>query len=402
MKASLTIRGGCCLLAFASIASAEPGRARRPEGPPSNEFGAPVRTPGGAPVLYDRAEVEAQATAQALLEPTPEAPPLAGPTGAPNALFTYAAFGEGIGRAGIATAFVGGRTEIYAGASSTTFGGNGYWYALARNAATGNYDMTYVSPFYAAGIERLDVADVRAEPGPEIVALLEDGTVEVRSAETKQVLASFSSTLSFSVFGGGALRFFDLDGDGLAEIWITGETKVRAFKGTGAPAFSRDGAGGDDLVLGQMDADPGVELATADGKIIDVATGAVQCTWAEGFGFRLAASDFDHDGKKELVFAEPWGFAWGFDADTCLPKWSLPVFNIGAIAVTDVDGDGDGRAHRRRRAMGRRARPFAHDPARALVDSQPRAWHDLAHLRRRRRRRHTRDLVGLGGVLDRR
>ncbi len=340
MRGLLATCGVSLVVSFAASAAAEPGRFRRPEFPPVNEFGASVRTPAGVPITYERDENEAQAALSAAPAPAGEAPSPGAMVDAPSPLFTYAAFGTGIGLAGISTAFVGGRTEIYAGASGTTFGGNGYWYALARDAATGNYDMVYVSPLYASGIVRLDVADVRAEPGPEIVALLTDGTIEVRSAETKQVLASFPSSLSFSFFGGGGLRFFDLDGDGLAEIWATGESKVRAFRGAGTLAWSNDVVGGADLVVGQMDADPGPELATTDGKVVDVTTGAVQCTWPNGFGFRLAASDFDADGKKELVFSEPWGFAWGFDADTCLPKWSLPVFNVGAMAVADGDGDG--------------------------------------------------------------
>lgn len=339
MKSWLAIYGISSLVTVAAHAAADGGRARRPEFPPSNEFGEAVRTPSGSALLYERGELEAQGALRAPASAAERAP--AGlATEGPIQRFTYASFGEGIGLAGISTASVNGRTEIYAGASVTTFGRNNYWYALALNPAAGGYDMVYVSPLYASTIVRLDVADVRAEPGPEIVALLEDGTVEVRSAASKQVLTSFPTSLSFSFFGGGALRFFDLDGDGLDEVWVTGESQARAFRGTGALAFGVDGAGGDDLVVAQLDNDPGPELATADGKVVDVTTGAVQCTWADGFGFRLAASDFDHDGKRELVFAEPWGFVWGFNADTCLPAWSLPAFNTGAFAVVDVDGDG--------------------------------------------------------------
>ncbi|HEU4538172.1 MAG TPA: hypothetical protein VFS00_28820, partial [Polyangiaceae bacterium] len=127
------------LLAVAGDAAAEPGRFRRPELPPTNEFGAPVRTPGGAPLTYERDEIEAQAALGAPPARPAEAPSPDAAAEAPSLLRTYASFGSGIGLSGLATAAVGGRTEIYAGSSFSSFGGNGYWYALARDAATGNY-----------------------------------------------------------------------------------------------------------------------------------------------------------------------------------------------------------------------------------------------------------------------
>lgn len=340
MTISLALHGALAFLALATSGTADhaghPPKVVRALGPPVDATGAPVRRADGTPIVYTQAEASART-------PLPQAPrasadglpsPLG--SGLPTVIHSYASFGEGIGLSGISTAHVNGRTEIYCGGSGTTFGGNAYWYALTKNAANGNYDMVYVSPLSATGIVRLEAADVRSESGPEIVVLHADSTIEILSAETKEVLATFTSPVSSPA----GMRFHDLNGDGLQDIFVVGPSSVAASDGTGATLWTKSGVGGQDVAIGQMDADPSLEVATTDGNVVDVATGTIQCTWPAGFGFRLGLSDFDGDGMQELIFAQPWGFCWAFDVDTCLPKWSLPVFNVGAIEVADVDGDG--------------------------------------------------------------
>jgi hypothetical protein len=343
MTIPLALHGTLAFLALASSGSADstvhPPKLVRQLGPPVDATGAPVRRADGTRILYTQVEASArtpQAQAPRASSETAGGPPSFLGSGAPTVIHSFASFGQGIGLSGISTANVNGRTEIYCGGSGSTFGGNSYWYALARNAATANYDMVYVSPLYASGVVRLEAADVRSESGPEIVVLHTDSTIDVLSAETKQVLASFTCPVASPA----GMRFHDLNGDGLQDIFVVGPSSVAAIDGSGTVLWTKSGVGGQDIAIGQMDSDPSLEVATTDGNVVDVATGTIQCTWAPGFGFRLALSDFDGDGMQELIFAEAWGFVWAFDVDTCLPKWSLPVFNVGAMAVADVDGDG--------------------------------------------------------------
>jgi len=299
--------------------------------PPTNEHGAFVRLPSGAPINYTQAELAAQLAANSGAEfHPPAAGPEGGPIGNPVAIASFASFGQLVGVAGICTAQVNGLTEVYVGGSTA------YWYSVVHNPATAAYDMNWVSPPYPSNILRIQVGDCRSEPGDEIVVLLASGTVEVRSASTKQSLHNFSSGVSSPA----ALRLFDHDGDGDLEIFVANSNSVSAFSGTGAPVWSKTGMGGTDLAVAQMDGDPSLELATTDGKVVDMASGTIQCSWAAGFGYLLRSADFDGDGMQELIFAEHWNFCWAFDVDTCLPKWSMPVFNVGAIEVADVDGDG--------------------------------------------------------------
>jgi FG-GAP-like repeat len=263
---------------------------------------------------------------------------------APTPLGAFASFGYEVGLSGISTARVGGRTEIYAGARGDNFWGNsGYWYALAYDAKSGDYEMVYVSPYYDEGVGHLGVADVRAEPGPEIIAALHDGTIEVRSAETKAILARFPTAYGFNGAGYGVMRLSDLDGDGLAEIWVAVGQGVRAYRGDGELVFSHEN-GGNGLVIGQMDGDPGLELAATPTGVVDIATGETQCPWPQGIGLRIEGADLDGDGELELVSASEYGFDGGFvsayDVGTCQPLWSVPTFRPDALLVADADGDG--------------------------------------------------------------
>ncbi|MBN1224797.1 MAG: VCBS repeat-containing protein, partial [Candidatus Aminicenantes bacterium] len=100
------------------------------------------------------------------------------------------------------------------------------------------------------------------------------------------------------------------------------------------------GAGGESLVIGQMDYDGALEIAVSDGKVVDTETKSVQWTWQEEFGPMLAAEDIDDDGRDELITCKGWGFVWAFDVNLQLPKWSLPCDGgIDSIKIADIDQD---------------------------------------------------------------
>lgn len=325
------------LLTVALLPAQPPGLTGAPQRPrPTNAFGAVVVGSDGSPRAYTRAELAAQAAAA---EQSGGVPPTSGgsiaTTNIPHA-FGYASFGTAVGLSHLAISDALGVPEIYVGGSSLGFGANTYWYTLRFDAARRDYVQVHFSRPYPETICRLLVGDFDPRPGMEIVVVLTNGRILVHDQATKGLLRQFDTSMARLT----SARLFDLDADGRADLLLCTQTSVQGYRADGTRIFVNGLAGGEDAVPGQMDADPGLEVATGDGSVIDLATNTIQLRWPQGFGIRLEAVDFDGDGMQELIAAWAWSFCWAYDIDLGLPKWSIPVTNTGAMDVADVDGDG--------------------------------------------------------------
>jgi len=300
-----------------------------------NQFGAIIRDSAGRRTNFTREEIAAQ---ESQARPNgPIAPAESQPASIGEPSWGYAVFGSGIGLSNIVAAQNGGASEIYMGGSSGTFGGNAYWYAVRYNPESHDYDQVYASPYFTAGISKIRLADVVGDSAKEIIVALTDGHVYLYDQASKSAL----NILTTSANGVTGLDVADVDGDGANELVLCTTNHLYVYSGSGALKWELAGVGGYDVVAGQMDADSAMEIAVTDGHVVDCATHLTQWTWANQFGSRLAVADIDDDGMKELIVAEGWQFAWAYDVDRQLPKWSISTSqDIGAILVTDIDGDG--------------------------------------------------------------
>jgi hypothetical protein len=107
----------------------------------------------------------------------------------------------------------------------------------------------------------------------------------------------------------GGLETFvtaDLDASGSDEYVSSCVDQTLVAYGTGYTRWELSGVGGRDLVFGQLDDDPALEVATTSGHVIDTQTHAVQWQRPEGFGAHLEAADIDGDGRDELIAADAW------------------------------------------------------------------------------------------------
>jgi hypothetical protein len=313
-----------------------------------NVYGSPVEDAAGRHLSYSRPQIERQALETTALRSaaTNDAP------GTPSAIAAreaaaqasgqlflpvlgYAAFGSGIGFSGIVVDDASGRTEVYLGGSTTTFGSGNYWYSLAYQADTGEYVQTHVSPYYQAGIRRIKVADVVGDALREIVVALDDGRILIQKASSKLPIAQIITPAGLR-----GLDIADLDGDGHNELVVSTADHLFVYAGDGTLEWDLANAGGEDVRVGQFDADPALEIAVTSGQIVDAVTHAVQWSWPAGFGVKLEAADIDGDGMQELIAAEQWSFVWAYDVDRKLPKWSISTpQDIGAIRLANVDSD---------------------------------------------------------------
>ncbi len=342
LKANLTIPPSSCrpftLVALALICIAGTAQGTDRSKPPVNAFGTAVRDAKGHGLNYSRDELAAMGK-------TPDAPVVSGTAivappgfvpagGTAPPFWQYAIFGGGIGVSNI----VIGPAPAGGGAREVIVGNyNGFWQVLRRNSATGNYDQLFVSPVYSASIQRIDRGNVIGDAQEELVVMLADGRIYLYDLTTKVQLGLINTAVN----GLEGLSLTDLNGDGLAELIVTTSNDLRVFNSTGALLWQVPGAGGSDIVAGQMDNDPAIEIATTIGKVVDAGTHTVQWTRTGGFGSRLKLAPLPGSNYQQLIVAQGWSLVYAYDVNAQLPRWSIDTpQDIGAIEVADVDNDG--------------------------------------------------------------
>jgi hypothetical protein len=282
----------------------------------------------------------ADAAAASLAPNAPQAFNPSAPSGAAPS-WVYSIFGANIGSANLL---------VVPGASGTprqiifnsVVGNEHFWQIARHNPATGNYDQIFVSPMYLSPIKGISVGNVTGDSQPEIVVMLENGRIYFHDLATKVELGYLAVSAGDKL---KALSLTDLNGDGVAELILTTDYNLLVFDKTGTLLWSVAGAGGDDLVVGQMDTDPALEIATTRGvTVVDCATRAIQ--WAlqsgsSGSNMHLKLAPLPGASYQQLIFAYPWYDIFSYDVATQQERWSIRTpLDIGAIQVADVDNDG--------------------------------------------------------------
>jgi hypothetical protein len=336
-------RSGAALLAVSSLLSlaaaqgAAQDRTLELKPPPNNLYGAPVVSLGGQRIQYSKAQTQAQYSAWLARDgATGELGLVECESSVAQADWKYYAYGTGIGESNIAVSILQGTPELVVSGGGSGFGGNRYWMILRQEPGENEYTQDFVSRDYTPdGLRWLEAANLDADVEPEIAVILVDGTVEIWDQATRTLQHTFQTITSIT-----AMRLHDVDADGTVELVITNAAMLRVYAPTGALEWMLSGAGGADLAIGQMDADPALEIAATGGKVVDAQTHQAQWTKPDGFGAFIEAGDIDGDGKDELIGTQYWDFAWAYDVDTQLPKWSLPLFNVDATHLAQMDGSG--------------------------------------------------------------
>lgn len=333
---------------------------------PVNQYGAPVADAKGGHINYNRKSLERMARAKGkptnlrakatlarivAATPTPRPRPTPAPRPGPpppaigRPFWQYAVFGADIGGSNIiiGPTPAGGTPEII----FDSYSYNSFWQSIRYNPSTGNYDQVFVSPLYTGAdpysyvsIRGLELGKVTAASDRQIVVMLDDGRVYLYDFATKAELGHFDTSAAGS-YGLTGLTLFDLNGDGLAELILTNDSDLFVFDGSGQLLWQVSGAGGYDVVAGQMDNDPAIEIAATNGVVVDAATHAAQWTYSGGFGPHLKLAPFPGENYQQLISASGWQFVYSYDVGRQLPRWSIETpQDIGAIEVADVDNDG--------------------------------------------------------------
>jgi hypothetical protein len=217
--------------------------------------------------------------------------------------------------------------------------------------AGGGYAQRWVYPFTAAAgdLTAVAAADVSGDGLPEIFfstvgsSGAPDGVVVKLDGATRRETARTSLACS-------DLKVADLDRDGALELVCL--SRIGSYYTTDGKVVVLDAATlafkwetgtisvGSNLAVGNVDADPALEIVTAGGYVFDGATGANQWASATPFGALVAVGDLDGDGVAEIVGMDEWSRFRGFSAVLKAPLWERATSDNDAVMVADLDGDG--------------------------------------------------------------
>ena len=252
--------------------------------------------------------------------------------------WSYALFDYNVGSGNIVVTQLGSQLEIYTTSGSDDYDAGNFWESLQYNSITHQYYQTYVSTNFTHPIRRMLVANVMGDSQNEIVVATENGHIFLYNQSDKKLISDLSTAVS--ELTGMAIR--DIDNDGVNELILCNENDLYVYSASGSLEWNLPGAGGYEVVVGQMDTDSALEIAVTSGKIIDTSSRTVQWTRTKGFGRYLGVADIDNDGKEELIVADYMYIVWSYDVDRQLPKWSIPVeYDINAIHLADIDNDSE-------------------------------------------------------------
>jgi len=209
-----------------------------------------------------------------------------------------------------------------------------YWYALSYDPATSDYRQVYVSKNYSKPIKRIVMADVVGDAGKEIIIALDDGRVFYYDGDDRAEVGSIQTSCTLLT----GLAVADWDQDSVNELLMLKRGAFYVYSPDGQLEWYLSNADGFDLVAGQMDGDPSLEIALGNGTIIDAAARSFQWQISSLFAVDMELLDVDNDGMEELV-AGSNSKVEAFDVDTRQLKWTMPYFDISSITIADVDGD---------------------------------------------------------------
>lgn len=250
----------------------------------------------------------------------------------------FGIFGANIGKAGLLTTDLDsdGTPEIIASASS---GDHFMWYVI-RQTATGKFEQIWRSENFAVTLVRLTLADLTGDGKQDVVAALTDGSIHIYDGPTLNKI----KTIRLGVFVAD-LAIADLDGDGQLELITSDGVGIAVFSAdSGLLKWSLSSSGGNSLAVGNVDADPALEIVTTThggrGYVIDGVSTLSQWEYVNSFGSKVQLADLDDDSMQEIVGASAWYKITIFDADRKTPVWEITTdLDISALLVSDVDGD---------------------------------------------------------------
>ncbi len=226
-------------------------------------------------------------------------------------------------------------------------GGNHTVYEMSKQG--GGYAQSWMYPFdpgKSDAVGAVAAADLNGDGRQEIFFATADILVRLDGV-SRRVVATYDGARTAYCRD---LELADLTGNGDLELvclasnsdYFYGESaSIIVFDATTLTIEweSPDLNLGRGLALGNVDADPAMEIVAAGGYVYDGATLTNQWTYSPGFGLLVDTGDLDSDGIEEIVGMGDWDAFRGFSAVLRSPLWEKTGFDFDALLVTNVDAD---------------------------------------------------------------
>jgi hypothetical protein len=222
---------------------------------------------------------------------------------------------------------------------------------LAEFERTGaRYTVRWENPFPPASgpgpqATSFATADVNGDGEQEIflsqdtVLVYYDGSTRVEAARRNTAGTATPDTCA-------VLEVADLDRNGSLEAVCIGSAAVRVLDAATLTLKWRVAGGATSAAVGNVDADPALEIVLANGMVYDGATQSSQWNYGQVFGAEVALGDLDNDGVQEIVARMSTNSVRAYDAVARMPLWDVvpatvpPVGPIlSTLIVADIDAD---------------------------------------------------------------
>lgn len=267
--------------------------------------------------------------------PAPAVPAESVPT------WSWADLGQGIGTRGFAILEGWGRPKL------VTSTHHGYGWAVMGVDREGEFRSVHNSRRavdFDDRVSAIATGSLYGDDGDEILVVRESGIAELYAGWDRHLVSTFDTGYDRSAKVRG-LEIVDVTGDGAAEIIMTKvahftERDLVVYDASATELFRLADAGGIGLVVDQLDDDPGLEIATSAGTVVDVDTWTVQWQHSAEFGNTLTSADVDGDGIAELVAGDARSDVNAWHVTTQSLLWSIDIFDIDLVHTADMDGDG--------------------------------------------------------------
>ncbi len=243
--------------------------------------------------------------------------------------------GEAIGYKGLEAVDLNsdGRAEILAAADPWEQGG--YWYILERQGEA--LVQIYSSLPRQDGVQGVATG---VESGRVRIVVAGSSSLTLYDGATRHQLATFPAPTS----GQEALAVADIDGDGILDAVVCDAVNLYVYELLLGTVRTKFGFGCADIAIGQIDADPQLEIALAGnasgGFILDGQSLLVDWADLRGFGYELCLGDFDGDGLDEVAsqILETGGIRVQDPATGAL-LWEVLSGEIAALASANLDAE---------------------------------------------------------------
>jgi len=264
--------------------------------------------------------------------------------------FRQVVFGESIGTTGLSVVDIDndGIDEMILSAGDETFEDGRYWYVLKYSGSPEMFKQSWVSSYYSDRIMVISVMDIDDNGVYEVVLGLQSGRAEIFSTADMSLQSSFVvDQTNTGYYNAGVVTVLkaDADNDGEPELVCLSKDTTYIYSGNPPVLEYTIPIGGNDIVCGNVDNEPSLELCYSYGEVIRFRDGLYEVLWDYNqslyFGAsRIGLADQDGDGNEE-IFACGNDIIQVFDVESQSEKFNFAAdIDPHSFYMSDIDADG--------------------------------------------------------------